>query len=712
VCDHPCIEDGDINQNSLRERDESAMKKRVAITGLSFVGGVALAYTAQKWVPWLAHFANLHHETIEHVKTLIELVLIPAPILVYLVRLWWPKTQADGLLGRTPQALHQLPPPPGDFTGRGEEIKELLAAIKRKNATLFGLRGLGGIGKTALALKLAERLVPRYPDAQIFLDLLGLSDKPLSAADALAYVLRAFYPGGELPQGEADLAALYRSTLHGKRAVLLMDNVRDAAQVERLRPPAGSVLIVTSRFDFEMDELRVKDLKILPPEDACSLLLVIAPRIDGHAGELANLCGYLPQALRSVASTLAKRVDVTPQAYTQRLAAGGEKLDRVEASLRLSYDLLGEESQKLFPILSVFAETFDARAAAAVWDLDIDPAMNALGDLLGYRLLEWNAGLERYSLHNLVRPLAEHKLTPEAREPAARRHARYYVDVLREADKLYRQGGEPVNPGLALYDVEKGNIKAGQAWAAEHAPLDDEAARLCSDYAGASALLGLRQNPHERIPWVEAALAAARRLKDRRAEGEHSASLGLAYADSGEPRRAIEFHQRSLEIMQELGDRKGEGRVLGNLGLAYVALGKHLAASLGLAYADSGEPRRAIERAIEYHTRNLDIARQTHDRRGEGRALGNLGYAHDLLGEPGRAIDNHKQRLAIAREIHDRRGEGNGLFNMSLAQYELGERSLAIANARAALKIREQMKDPGAEEVRKKLVEWGRGKSE
>ena len=85
----------------------------------------------------------------------------------------------------TPSALHQLPAPPSDFTGREAELRELLTAVEKGGVTISGLQGMGGIGKTALALKLADQLRPRYPDAQIYLNLKGTSDKPLAAAEAI-----------------------------------------------------------------------------------------------------------------------------------------------------------------------------------------------------------------------------------------------------------------------------------------------------------------------------------------------------------------------------------------------------------------------------------------------------------------------------------------------------------------------------------------------
>ena len=100
---------------------------------------------------------------------------------------------------------------------------------------------MGGVGKTALALVLAERLAERYPDAQFFLDLRGTSKEPLSAAQAMAHVVRAYYPTAPLPESEEELAATYRSVLHGQRALLLMDNAAGRAQVEPLHVVLRSI---------------------------------------------------------------------------------------------------------------------------------------------------------------------------------------------------------------------------------------------------------------------------------------------------------------------------------------------------------------------------------------------------------------------------------------------------------------------------------------
>jgi hypothetical protein len=130
----------------------------------------------------------------------------------------------------------QIPPPPLDFTGRKVEIKDLLANFDR-GATITGLQGMGGIGKTALALVLAENLKDRFPDGQIFIELKGTSKNPLTPAEAMAQVIGAYYPTAKIPEDLNNLGGLYRSVLSGKRALLLLDNAADRKQVEILLPP-------------------------------------------------------------------------------------------------------------------------------------------------------------------------------------------------------------------------------------------------------------------------------------------------------------------------------------------------------------------------------------------------------------------------------------------------------------------------------------------
>jgi hypothetical protein len=170
----------------------------------------------------------------------------------------------------SPTALHQVPAPPADFTGREAELNELLARIKDGGVSISGLRGMGGVGKTALALMLADRLKPEYPDGQIYLDLKGTSQTPLIAAEIQEKIIHSFHPGSKLPEDEGQLEGLYRSVLDGKKVLLLMDNAGDSGQVRPLVPPKGCVMLATSRNHFSVPGLFSKEIDSLPEGDAAA----------------------------------------------------------------------------------------------------------------------------------------------------------------------------------------------------------------------------------------------------------------------------------------------------------------------------------------------------------------------------------------------------------------------------------------------------------
>jgi tetratricopeptide (TPR) repeat protein len=629
----------------------------------------------------------------------------------------------------------QLPPPPADFTGRVAELTELRAAIEKGGVHISGIQGQGGVGKTALALKLAAELAPNFPDAQIYVDLRGVSEKPLTAAEAMSHVLRTFHPEAKLPEKEEELRAQYLSVLHDKRALLLMDNARDAAQVKPLVPPEGCALLVTSRQHFALPGLQAKNLETLPPPDAKDLLLRIAPRIDAEAETIARLCGYLPQALRLAASAMAVRVNLEPADYARQLADEKKRLgllagddESVGASITLSYNLLDAEMQRRGRVLGAFPGTFDVAAAAAVMGLEEDPAQETLGQLLKFSMLEWDEATKRYRLHDLMRAFARSRLSGAEAEDAARRHSEYYCDDVRSADALYRRGGESSMRGLAKLDLEFENIQTGQAWAAAHAVIDPNAAKLCNNYADwGSYILPLRQRPRERIDWREAALAAARQMKDFAAEPRHLGNLGLAYRNLGDYRRAIEFHEKALGLDRAIEDRRGEAEDLANLGSAYQSLADYESAiqryeeslkiiretgdrfaearvlgNLGNTYHFLGELRRAAE----YYERALTIAREIGDRSAESAVLGNLGNVFGSMGDFRRAIDYHQRQLIMSREIGDRRSEGSALWNLSLMFDKLGQRGEAIKQAEEVVNIFEQVEDPNAAVVRRQIQLW------
>jgi len=667
-------------------------------------------------------------------------------------------------------ALRQLRAPKKDFTGREAELEELRRNFSN-GLSVFGVQGMGGVGKTELALKLAEELKTEYRDAQFFVDLRGFStgQQPLTAAEALSRVILSFNPEIRLPEEVEQQRAIYLSLLDGKRALVVWDNALSAEQIAPLAPPATCAMIVTSRNHFSLDSCHTLDLRTMPPADACKLLETIAPRAAGHSAEIARLCGYLPLALRLAAEALNNRHrNLTPEAYIRRLADVGKRMEFIAAALTVSYELLDERQQQLWRALSVFPATFDDAAAAAVWQVEEEVAQDVLGELIAASMIEFDDETRRYSLHNLARDFASAQASDDERMDWQKRHARHFCNLLGAADELYLKGGEQVGAGLALYDQESVNIAAGWEWAASQFDANQQTAELCLDYPDAGLyVINLRLHSREQIRWLETQLVTARRLQRRAIEGNALGNLGLAYANLGEARKAIEFYAQSLIIAREIGDRRSEGNILGNLGLAYKNLGEVRKAiefydqcltfhreigdrrgesndlsNLGVAHANLSEMRNAIKfyeqalmidretgdrrgegltlgnlgvayknlgeahKAIEFHEQSLVIKLEIGDRRGEGNALGNIGLAHKNLGNVSKAIEFYAQHLAIAREISDRRGEGNALWNIALAREELSDRAQAIVCAEAALIIYAEIESPHTKSVRAKLAEW------
>ena len=607
-------------------------------------------------------------------------------------------------------AVRSIPAPPRDFTGRADDLRTLLAAFER-GATITGVRGLGGIGKTALAYKLAESLASRYPDGNVFIPLYGVRPQPVAPDDAMKTVLRAVLgEEARLPEGGDALGNRYRSALHGKRLLLLFDDAKDRAHVEPLLPPASCGVLITSRQKFALPGLQPRDLDALPPEDARALLLAICPRIGALADELARVCDCLPLALRAAGSALAERIDLSPAAYRRRLEQAQARLSLIDASLSLSYELLPPEQQARWALLAVFPADFDAAAAAAVWNMDADAAQDALSDLVKWSVVDFSispsqegkpapdlgeseVGGGRYRLHDLARLCAAARMETAARDAAELCHAKHYQQVLQFANDLYLQGNDAFQRGLQLFDKEWLNIQQGQRWATANVSKNTEIAELCSNFAGTGSILHLRLHPRQYVEWLQAALDAARQSKNRQAEGAHLVNFGLAYSDLGEPRRAIEYYEQGLLLLREIVDRRGEATTLMNIGNALRDLGE-------------------TNKSVEHHEQALPIFREIGDRRGEGNTLGNLGLAYADLGEPRRAIEYYEQCLLLHREIGDRRGEGNALWNMSLDLNELGERAQAIQLASAALAIYAQIEDPNAEKVRRALAAWQAAQAE
>ncbi len=624
--------------------------------------------------------------------------------------------------------LHQLPPPPPDFIGRAAELAELVETLESGGAVGVVLQGPDGVGKTALALELARRLEPVYSDAQFFLDLRGgADDQPLASAGAMAHVIRAYHPTMRLPESADELSELYRGVLRGRRTLLLLDNVADAAQLDPLIPPAGCVLLATitpggSSSPGSLPELLVKRLEGLPAAEGRDLLLKLAPRAGEQAERLVELCGGFPLALRLAGGALATQATLTPVGYAERLAEQQPRLEPNDAAIGLNYESLSPKQQERWRALGVFPASFDAEAAEAVWrarpaplPIASEATIKRLDELARLGLLEQDEEARRYHLHEAARPFARQRLIADEAETAARRHAEYFLTLLQSVRMLNRTGDEGSIAGLAICDLERMNIRAGRAWAAAHAAVDREAAHWAANYFYYGVTLMIfRLWPAEVDEWLDDALKAARATGQPPAESELLGQLGSAYQDLGKMRLAVEYLQKSLVAARASGDSDGERRALGGLGDAYQAAGEMekaieayqqyldyarkigdrrlegaLLNNLGAAYGNLG--RR--EEATECFKRQVEIARESGDRLFEGMAIGNIGRAYANAGDGRSAIEYFNQSLAIVRGVGDRHGEGQLLGDIGGAHFLLGEPREAVKAYEQALAINRKMGD-------------------
>lgn len=383
-----------------------------------------------------------------------------------------------GWVDTEPGFLHHLRSPVNDFVNREEEVDRLVQALSKAaeaKAPVCLICGMGGIGKTELAYAVVQKLnqVRLFPHAQIRLNLHGSDVEPITSEQALRTII-SYFPNTHPSDDLSSLQALYYSVLYEKRALILADDAKGAAQVEPLLPPAGCALLITSRQRFTLPGMtQLEDLETLPEAEAKLLLQSICPRIEDEASALAKLCGYLPLALRVSASILATDWTWDVRAYRESLENEQKRLQllqapsdstlNVNASLAKSFEVLRRDDPQALTalcLLSVFPTSFDREAALAVVELSIEegvatvpartPLENLLAQLNRYSLLEYDTTLKRYQQHDLVRTFVRDLLEREDQdlyqqfadrlelvkkqdEPVHRRHATYYLSLAEEA---------------------------------------------------------------------------------------------------------------------------------------------------------------------------------------------------------------------------------------------------------------------------------------
>lgn len=323
----------------------------------------------------------------------------------------------------------QLPPVVPDFTGRAAETV-LLAATLTGGDTGDGdmgmpvatVTGMGGAGKTTLALATAHRVADGFPGGQLFADLRGADTTPADPQDVLAGFLTALgHPAGQLPDSLGERTAAFRSAVAESPVLVVLDNAADTAQVLPLLPGGSrcAALVTSRRFLTDLPAAARVAAAALPPAEAAALV----GRIVGEAraaaepdavDALIETCARHPLALRIAASRLAARPHWSVASLADRLhgpsgAQVGELVAgdlRIEACFQLGYYQLTPDQARAFRLLAVLdAVTLPADFAAAVLDCPPAEAEELCEQLVDVALLESPAP-GTYRFHDLVRAYA------------------------------------------------------------------------------------------------------------------------------------------------------------------------------------------------------------------------------------------------------------------------------------------------------------------
>ncbi|MGJ6964251.1 BTAD domain-containing putative transcriptional regulator [Streptosporangium sp. G11] len=565
---------------------------------------------------------------------------------------------ADPALGRkkvvSPVAVQvprQLPADTADFTGRESEVDETVDALRSGNTSalvISAVSGAGGMGKTTLAVHVAHRLAPDYPDGQLFVNLRGSGTQPLAPETVLARFLRSL--GADVPADTEELgerAALYRSTLADRRVLVVLDNAANAAQVRPLLPgAAGCAVMVTSRAKMiGLSGVRQVDLSVMSHDEAMALLLRVVgeARVAAEreaAADLIGACGHLPLAIRIVAARLAARPAWSVARMRDRMADERRRLAElrvddlaVEATFALGYDQLDAAHASAFRLLAVpDASDFSLGSAAAVLGMDEPDAEEVCEALVDVSMLE-SPSPGRYRYHDLLKIFARSRLDDEkVRRAALARLLGHYLAGMTTAYHLTYPGipasgpDRPTGAGPAFADEE-----VGVDWA------EDE------EQGVISCVHQIAQTPGS-------VLSDAIRLLDMA-------------SDVLETDAAPERYERAAGALVEAAVARGERRAEA-----------HARCVRGGFWAG----RWFLDAAIEDGVAARDLSLAEGDLARYAESLNLLAMVLSSRGSKTEAIAMYAEAIEVWRALGDRSSETTGLGNMALALASVGRTGEAV----------------------------------
>ncbi|MEU4195015.1 tetratricopeptide repeat protein [Kribbella sp. NPDC026611] len=649
----------------------------------------------------------------------------------------------------------QLPPAVPDFTGRAAQMDAILAVLRTSKGVpnaavgLVAVTGMGGIGKTALAVQAAHTLTDSYPDGHLYLNLRGYGPgRPMTSTEALQQLLRSLGLDVQLiPDGVDEAAALLRSKLAGRRVLILLDNATDVRHVLPLLPGSpGSAAIITSRGSMaDLPGARQIRLDALSDTEAVELLAGVIGR-DRVAAEpaaaesLALFTGRLPLAVRLIGGRLAARPHWPVQHLVELLSDEERRLDTfgsdetgVRASIASSVRFLDSSDRDVdraavgvLPLLSVpDGADLHVVVAAALLDLPVRRTAAILERLVDLNLLE-SAAPERYRFHDLIRAyareLAEEKLTPEERDAGLARMIRFYTGFAWAAQSLTHA----TSPRLALATVSIEPLPVLSSSSTALRWLDDEQRNLMDRFhqAETSSLadstllselsLALFGYGEARGRW--SVMRALARGSVERAEQaglltmaawlQHDRAIPDVEIGDLEPARLQLL--RALEMFRATGDLIGQARCCSSIShvleregkadeaLAMINEALQLSRDLpgspieGVTYLALGALLNRLGRfgeADKAFAQSLALATGPQDKRSLAKRYLNAGISHVAVGRFADAIEPLRKGSDASAGIGDGIGQAETEEVLAMAFAAQGEFGQAEEHARAGLTL-------------------------
>ncbi|MER5393848.1 NB-ARC domain-containing protein [Saccharopolyspora sp. NPDC002686] len=655
----------------------------------------------------------------------------------------------------------QLPATVRHFINRTVEQDALTTLLKGAGSDhtvlVSTIDGLAGVGKSTLVVQWAHQVREQFADGELYVNLRGFDPaaEPVPPAEALAGFLTALGVAPEaVPAAEEARAAQFRTLLHGRRILLVLDNARDAEQVLPLLPGSpGCLVIVTSRQ--RLDGLVAHHgaqrlaLATLTHDEGRQLLAryLGAERLADEPEDVEALlehCAGLPLALTLVAVQAAGEPDLPLEELATELRDERDRLDALDVGGRTgiravfswSYRTLSPEAARLFRLLGLpTSPDISLGAAAALAEVDQRRVRRVLAELCRAHLLTRRAG-DRYVFHDLLRAYARERAhtddTDEDRTAALQRlldhhfyatyaaHQRLSANVplpdLDYTDKQLWRDFATNDEALAWWDAEYASVLATIRQAvALRMPRGPWLAHI------ATYPLKLRGQIDELEASSTDGLKGAQESGDRPAQARLLLSLGTAYFFRRKFHAALRYQQSAAELFAELGEQQWEAAAHGAIGEDLLELERYTDAAasareaqriqensnsqtidvgvdsiLGIASARLGDFTTAfahLHRAVDRSSGSM-----TH-----GFALTSLGMAYFLANDIDNAVRIYRREVEHHRTIGHHLGEANSLTKLGEVLHVGGDSEGAREAWQAALGIFEELGHTDAETVRTHL---------